>query len=108
MPKNDDEVGYKKPPKRHRFQKGRSGNPRGRAHGSQNFADLLLSALNRRVALIIDGKRTTMTMQDALLHQLVNRAAAGSLRHIQLLLRHDNLDAPELPVVWMYEEDKYL
>lgn len=30
------EVGYGKPPKQHRFRKGQSGNPRGRARGSRN------------------------------------------------------------------------
>lgn len=35
-PKNRYEVGYGKPPAAHRFQKGQSGNPKGRAKGSKN------------------------------------------------------------------------
>lgn len=35
-PKNDYAVGYGKPPAAHRFQKGQSGNPKGRSKGSKN------------------------------------------------------------------------
>ena len=33
--KRDDEVGYRKPPRRTRFRKGQSGNPRGRPSGAK-------------------------------------------------------------------------
>jgi Family of unknown function (DUF5681) len=34
----DGKVGYKRPPTQIRFQKGQSGNPRGRQNGVRNFA----------------------------------------------------------------------
>jgi hypothetical protein len=109
MPRNDDdEVGYRKPPKRRRFQKGRSGNPRGRARGSQNFAKLFATALDRRVVLTVNGERMKMGMRDALAAQLVNSAVVGSPRHILLLLRFDKLDANEPTVIWMSEEEAKL
>ena len=75
---NDDVVGYKRPPKRHQFQKGRSGNPRGRARGSRNFATLLRETADRRVRVTIDGKPTTMNFEELLLRKVVSKAAEGS------------------------------
>src|SRR3954452_22678400 len=40
------EVGYGKPPRHTRFEKGRSGNPRGRPKSSKNLATLLAAALD--------------------------------------------------------------
>ena len=77
MPMNDDVVGYKRPPKRHQFQKGRSGNPRGRARGSRNFATLLRETADRRVRVTIDGKPTTMNFEELLLRKVVSKAAEG-------------------------------
>ena len=41
------EVGYGKPPLHTRFQKGESGNPKGRPRGKKNMATLLSTALKR-------------------------------------------------------------
>ena len=42
----DYEVGYGKPPLHTRFQKGKSGNPKGRPRGKKNMSTLLSTALN--------------------------------------------------------------
>ena len=39
------QVGYAKPPRKTRFEKGKSGNPAGRVKGSKNVSKLLLEAL---------------------------------------------------------------
>src|SRR5829696_4062755 len=54
---SDYEVGYKKPPVHTRFQKGKSGNPRGRPKGSANYLTLLRRVLAQKVT-ISDGGNT--------------------------------------------------
>jgi len=51
----DDEVGYGKPPRRTRFTKGQSGNPRGRLPGAKNLKTLLSEALNEFVIVTENG-----------------------------------------------------
>jgi hypothetical protein len=80
------EVGYGKPPRGNRFRAGQSGNPRGRPTGSRNTSTLLEKALNEAVFVNENGKRKKISKREAVLKQLVNRAASGEPRSIQLLL----------------------
>jgi len=82
----DYEVGFGKPPKHAQFAKGHSGNPKGRTRGSRNASALLDEALNERVIVTENGRRKKMTKLDAIMKQLVNRAAQGDHRAMQLLL----------------------
>ena len=80
------ETGYGKPPRHTRFQKGRSGNPKGRPRGSKNSATLLMEALHEPVIISENGRRKKITKQQAIIKQVVNKAASGDHRSIQLLL----------------------
>jgi hypothetical protein len=82
----DYEVGYGKPPRYTRFRKGRSGNPRGRSSGSKNLSTLLGEALNERVLVAENGGRRKITKREAIITQLVNRAAKADWRAIKILL----------------------
>jgi uncharacterized protein DUF5681 len=73
-------VGYGKPPVRTRFQKGQSGNPAGRRKGSLNFSTVLLATLNEKVVVIEKGRRKQISKLEALVKQLVHKAAGGDLR----------------------------
>ena len=83
----DYKVGRGRPPRHTRFKKGQSGNPKGRPRGSGNFHTLLLRQLNKKVTIVVDGQRKKITLLEAALWQLVNGAATGKLRNIQLLLQ---------------------
>jgi hypothetical protein len=51
------EVGFAKPPKSGQFERGKSGNPKGRPKGSKNFATVVLRECRQRVR--VNGPRGT-------------------------------------------------
>lgn len=80
------EVGYAKPPKRTRFKKGQSGNPKGRPKGSPNIVTAVRRAIHAKVPIIEQGKRKVVSKLDAAATQLANKAAQGDQRAIDRLL----------------------
>jgi hypothetical protein len=86
---NDDDkfsVGYGKPPPQNRFQKGQSGNPKGRPRGSRNLSTIMERALNERVTIKENGRPRRITKREAAVKQLANKSASGDLKSIQVLL----------------------
>ena len=82
------EVGFKKPPKATRFQKGKSGNPSGRPKKAPQLIDpaLLLETIdNEEIAVKIDGKWTQMTKAEIQFRQLFANAMKGNLTAARLL-----------------------
>jgi hypothetical protein len=89
MPPNircDYEVGYGKPPVHTRFQKGQSGNPKGRPRGRKNLSSLLNEALNGWVIVVENGRRKKITKREAIITQLVNKSAAADLKATQIVI----------------------
>ena len=70
----DYEVGYGKPPENTRWQKGESGNPKGRPKGSKSFATVLEEELNRKIAVTQKGKTKRITFKRAIARQAVQTA----------------------------------
>lgn len=101
MNKNDRDGGYGKPPKGTQFRKGRSGNPKGRPRGSRNSTSLLDEALKERVIISENGRRRRITKLEAILKQLVNKAARGDHRATQLLLAH------QIPEIEKHEAEEH-
>lgn len=81
-----DAVGYKNPPKQHRFQPGESGNPHGRPKGARNFKTDLRDELSETI-IFRDGNRdVTISKQRALIKRLVAEAIRGDTRAINSVL----------------------
>ena len=83
---DDDSVGYGQPPRRSRFKRGKSGNPRGRPKGSFRPGTILTKALKEKVAVQENGKRKSITKLQAIMKQAVNRATTGDSKAIQQLI----------------------
>ena len=82
-----EQVGFKKPPRKTRFKRGKSGNPNGRPRGSKNFETVLGAELDCQVPVLENGKRKKVSKRQAIAKQLVNKAAGGDLKAAQTVLK---------------------
>jgi Family of unknown function (DUF5681) len=82
--RDDDPVGYKRPPAHARFRPGRSGNPNGRPKRRPSFRAVLLAELAASVPAK-DQRRAGNKLQ-ALVKMLVDSAIAGNARTQSLLV----------------------
>jgi hypothetical protein len=73
----DYDIGYGKPPTQTQFQKGVSGNPRGRPKGSKNLKSLARKVMNTKVTLRENGKTRTVSKAEAMLMAVFNRGLSG-------------------------------
>jgi len=85
-PPSNYDVGYGKPPEHTRFQKGQSGNPRGRPKGSLNLATAVNRALREKVIVTENGRRRAITKLDAAVKVMVNQAVKGDAKAMRALL----------------------
>lgn len=86
-------VGYGSPPNHTKWQKGQSGNPKGRKKGSVNFKTDLLDELSEVIQVTESGKPIRITKQRALLKALLMKGLKGDVRAASLMMtllkRHD-------------------
>jgi hypothetical protein len=95
----DGRIGYKRPPIQTRFQKGQSGNPRGRQKGVRNFAVDVRRSLEIPVTLNDKGRPRRVSTQEALMLRLREKALKGDTRALETLLSlaetHNGDEAPD-------------
>jgi hypothetical protein len=80
------EVGYKKPPEYSRFQKGQSGNKKGRPKGSKNLKTETIEELSETVKVRIGDREVSVSKHRALIKILTLKAMKGDMRALNTLL----------------------
>jgi uncharacterized protein DUF5681 len=88
IPGQPYEVGYRKPPRHTRFQKGRSGNPFGRPRAPRSFRMLTLRLLDEEVSLNENGQQRVLSRLQIIFMQMVNKATMGDQKFQALLLEY--------------------
>ncbi len=82
--KDDEGVGYKRPPKAHQFRPGESGNPSGRPKIAVSFRSELRQELSE--AVTFGSEPSPITKVRAVVKTLVAAAIAGDSRAIATIL----------------------
>lgn len=85
---DDEKVGYKRPPRRTRFKKGQSGNPRGRRPDYMMTAtDAFRRVLSKKVEVQENGERRQMGVIEAIVMQQVKKALKGDRHALEYMFR---------------------
>ncbi len=80
------DTGYGKPPKHRQFEKGRSGNPKGRPKGSKNLTTIFHDVGRQKIKVTDNGVTREITKFEASAMQLLNKAASGDMRALNTLV----------------------
>ena len=83
---SEEEKGYGKPPKKHQFKKGVSGNPRGRPKGKKSFTVLFKQLENEKITVQINGKTEKLTIEQAILKRVMIDSVVGKSSSARLYL----------------------
>lgn len=82
----DGDVGYGRPPRKHQFQPGQSGNPKGRPKGSKNESTILREILNRKLQISRDGRPRKITVLEGVHLRIAEDALKGNVKSAAFLL----------------------
>ncbi|HEY8670364.1 MAG TPA: DUF5681 domain-containing protein [Terriglobales bacterium] len=80
---DEGKAGYKRPPVKSRFPKGKSGNPFGRKKGQRNMATVLNEVLQQTVTVKQGDKSERLTKGEAAIKVIMNKANNGDRRAIE-------------------------
>ena len=83
---NDDDVGYKRPPKHTQFKPGQSGNPAGRRKNVRNFKTDLMEELREMIVIRENGRERKISKQRAFIKALVAAAIKSDVRAINAVV----------------------
>jgi hypothetical protein len=80
-----DEVSYRKPPKKSRWSKGRSGNPKGRKKGSKNKRTVIIEMMEAKLGRKIPDPKK-LTRYEAMMFKGIQQALGGCIRSMGFVL----------------------
>jgi hypothetical protein len=80
-------VGYKRPPLHTRFKPGQSGNPSGRAKGSQNIRTLFTKIMREKVSIREGASVRQVSKAEAILRGMIVSALKGDAKSAGAVLR---------------------
>ena len=84
--RNNQQVGYKRPPTHTQFRAGASGNPRGRPKQERNFKTDLRDELSENIPIREGGREMKISKQRAFIKALVAAAIKGDMRATSALV----------------------
>lgn len=101
--KNDRKPGYKNPPIHGQFQKGKSGNPKGRPKKKPpNFAELVYKELLEEITVVENGNKRKISKQHAIAKKLINEALTGNPASLKLLQTYlDKVPVSQTPRIFL-------
>ncbi len=109
-PPADHTVGYKSPPKKTQFKKGKSGNPKGRPKGSRPIGAVLQEILGQRIPVTENGKTRRVPALEVMLRRLANDAMRNEPVALKLILsmvdRYGESPQSRLRLDEVLEEDR--
>ncbi len=76
----------RKPPVEHQFKPGKSGHPQGRPKGSKNRHSIIRKVLGQLVSGDLDGRKKKITVTEASLLRLSQKALNGETQAINTIL----------------------
>jgi len=79
-------VGYRRPPSKTQFVKGKSGNPKGRPKGSRNLKTDLEEELQEVIGISERGRKKHLSKQRVLIKTLTAKAIGGDAKALTTLL----------------------
>jgi hypothetical protein len=88
---DDDRIGYKRPPRKTRWKKGQSGDPRRRKSANRSRESAVATVdrlLLTSVPITLNGEATRVTTLEAIMYQLLHKATSGNASALRGLLKY--------------------
>ena len=104
---DEDNVGYRNPPRAHRFRAGQSGNPMGRPKGAKSESTILAELLTTKIGLKERGRERKIIVHEAIYRRITEDALRGDIKAATFILnRHSAVQSGETARPDISEDDK--